>query len=116
MNASNYVIIPVESGIYAYEGLDKMLNKVASVNNSTNRNLRVLGILLNKMQRTNVSVSLADSIRDEYDRITFRTAIPYCPAQTEKAIMNQKSSVFDKSSSLGQAFRQLAEEIIKDSV
>lgn len=64
MNASNYVIIPVESGIYAYEGLDKMLNKVASVNNSTNRNLRVLGILLNKMQRTNVSVSLADSIRD----------------------------------------------------
>lgn len=116
MNASNYVIIPVESGIYAYEGLDKMLNKVASVNNSTNRNLRVLGILLNKMQRTNVSVSLADSIRDEYDRITFRTVIPYCPAQTEKAIMNQKSSVFDKSSSLGQAFRQLAEEIIKDSV
>lgn len=116
MNASNYVIIPVESGIYAYEGLDKMLNKVASVNNSTNRNLRVLGILLNKMQRTNVSVSLADSIRDEYDRITFRTAIPYCPAQTEKAIMNQKSSVFDKGSSLGQAFRQLAEEIIQDNV
>lgn len=110
--ASNYVIIPVESGIYAYEGLDKMLNKVASVNNSTNRDLRVLGILLNKMQRTNVSVSLADSIRDEYDRITFRTAIPYCPAQTEKAIMNQKSSVFDKSSSLGQAFRQLAEEVL----
>ena len=112
MNASNYVIIPVESGIYAYEGLDKMLNKVASVNNSTNRNLRVLGILLNKMQRTNVSVSLADSIRDEYDRITFRTAIPYCPAQTEKAIMNQKGSVFDKGRSLGQAFRQLAEEVL----
>lgn len=112
MNASNYVIIPVESGIYAYEGLDKMLNKVASVNNSTNRDLRVLGILLNKMQRTNVSVSLADSIRDEYDNITFRTAIPYCPAQTEKAIMNQKGSVFDKSSSLGQAFRQLAEEVL----
>lgn len=112
MNASNYVIIPVESGIYAYEGLDKMLNKVASVNNSTNRDLRVLGILLNKMQRTNVSVSLADSIRDEYDNITFRTAIPYCPAQTEKAIMNQKGSVFDKSSSLGQAFRELAEEVL----
>ncbi len=111
MNTSNYVIIPVESGIYAYEGLDKMLNKVASINNSTNRNLRVLGILLNKQQRTNVSVSLADSIRDEYKNVTFRTTIPYCPAQTEKAIMNQKGSVFDKSSSLGQAYRQLAEEI-----
>lgn len=113
MNASDYVIIPVESGIYAYEGLDKMLNKVASINNSTNRNLRVLGILLNKQQRTNVSVSLADSIRGEYENITFRTVIPYCPAQTEKAIMNQKGSVFDKSSSLGQAYRELAEEIME---
>lgn len=113
MNASNHVIIPVESGIYAYEGLDKMLNKVASINNSTNRNLRVLGILLNKQQRTNVSVSLADSIREEYSNITFRTAIPFCPAQTEKAILNQQSSVFDKSSSLGQAYRQLAEEIVE---
>lgn len=113
MNASDNVIIPVESGIYAYEGLDKMLNKVASINNSTNRNLRVLGILLNKQQRTNVSVSLADSIRGEYKHFTFRTTIPYCPAQTEKAIMNQKGSVFDKNSSLGQAYRQLAQEIVE---
>lgn len=112
MNASDYVIIPVESGIYAYEGLDKMLNKVASINNSTNRSLRVLGILLNKQQRTNVSVSLADSIRGEYENIAFKTAIPYCPAQTEKAVLKQQSSVFDKSSSLGQAYRQLAEEIV----
>lgn len=113
MNASDYVIIPVESGIYAYEGLDKMLNKVASINNSTNRSLRVLGILLNKQQRTNVSVSLADSIRGEYENITFKTAIPYCPAQTEKAVLKQQSSVFDKSSSLGQAYRRLAEEIVE---
>ncbi len=112
MNASDYVIIPVESGIYAYEGLDKMMNKVSSINNSTNRSLRVLGILLNKLQRTTVSTSLADSIRSEYDNITFTTTIPYCPAQTEKAILNHQSSVFDKNSSLGQAYRQLATEIV----
>ena len=53
MNASNYVIIPVESGIYAYEGLDKMLNKVASVNNSTNRDLRVLrGVRCAELRRS----------------------------------------------------------------
>lgn len=113
MNASDYVIIPVESGVYAYNGLDKMINKVSSINNSTNRDLRVLGILLNKQQRTTVSTSLADSIRGEYKKLTFKTGIPYCPAQTEKAILNQSSCVFDEKSSLGQAFISLTDEIIE---
>lgn len=112
MNASDYVIIPVESGIYAYNGLDKMLDKVSSINNSTNRELRVLGILLNKQQRTTVSTSLADSIRNEYDSLTFRTGIPFCPAQTERAVLNQSSCVFDERSSLGQAFLKLTDEVV----
>lgn len=112
MNASDYVVIPVESGIYAYNGLDKMLDKVASINNSTNKQLRVLGILLNKMQRTTVSTSLAESIRDEYTELTFKTQIPYCPAQTEKAVLSQKANVFDERSTLGMAFVELTDEII----
>lgn len=112
LNASSYVIIPVDLGIYAYNGLDKMLDKVASINNTTNRSLRVLGILLNKLQRTNVSASLAESIRSEYENMTFSTTIPYCPAQTEHAILTQSSCVFDDKSSLGQAFLKLTEEIL----
>lgn len=112
MNASDYVIIPVESGIYAYNGLDKMLDKVSSINYSTNKQLRVLGILLNKMQRTTVSNSLAQSIREEYSDITFDTAIPYCPAQTEKAVLEQAASVFDERSTLGQAFMKLSKEVL----
>lgn len=112
MNASDHVIIPVESGVYAYNGLDKMLAKVASINNSTNRTLRVMGILLNKMQRTTVSTSLAESIRDEYTELTFKTTIPYCPAQTEKAVLEQSASVFDDRSTLGQAYIKLTNEII----
>ena len=112
MNASDYVVIPVESGVYAYNGLDKMLGKVASINNSTNKTLRVLGILLNKMQRTTVSTSLAESIRDEYTDLTFDTSIPYCPAQTEKAVLEQAASVFDERSTLGKAYMELTKEII----
>lgn len=112
LNASNYIIIPVDLGIYAYNGLDKMLDKVASINNTTNRDLRVLGVLLNKIQRTNVNMSLADSIKNEYSNLTFKTSIPYCPAQTELAVLNQKSCVFDERSSLGKAFMELTDEVI----
>ncbi len=112
LNASDYVIIPVDLGIYAYNGLDKMLDKVASINNTTNRSLRVLGVLLNKLQLTNVKTSLAESIRSEYSELTFKASIPYCPAQTELAVLNQTSSVFDERSSLGTAFMNLTDEVI----
>lgn len=113
MNASDYVIIPVESGIYSFDGLSNMLNKVTSINNSTNHKLKILGILLNKQQRTNISMSIAESVRDEYGKMTFKTAVPFCPAQTEKAVLNQISCVEDTKSSIGMAFIQIAEEIIE---
>lgn len=112
MNTSDYIIIPVESGVYSFDGLSKMLDKVSSVNNSTNHRLRVLGILLNKQQRTVVSTSIADSIREGYADITFNTVIPFCPAQTENAVLNQTSCVNDEKSTLGAAFLKIAEEII----
>lgn len=112
MNASDYIIIPVESGIYAYNGLDKMLDKVSSINNSTNKRLKVLGILLNKMQRTTVSTSLAQSIREEYESMTFKTQIPYCLAQTEHAVLTKTANVFDEKSTLGKTFLELTKEII----
>lgn len=113
MNASDYVIIPVESGIYSFDGLGNMLNKITSINNSTNRQLKILGILLNKQQRTNVSMSIAESVREEYGDMTFNTAIPFCPAQTEKAVLNQTSCVEDTRSSIGTAFIKISEEILE---
>jgi chromosome partitioning protein len=112
MNASDSVIIPVESGVYSFDGLSKLLGKVKSLNASTNRTLKVLGILLNKQQRTTVSTSIADSIREEYADITFKASIPYCPAQSENAVVGQTSCVDDKSSTMGQAFMKVAEEVI----
>lgn len=112
MNASDYVIIPVECGVFSFDGLDKMLNKVSSINNSTNRQLKVLGILLNKYHRTNVSTSIVDSVREGYTTLPFDTVIPFCPAQSEMAVISQKSCVDDKNSSMGIAFTKVAEEML----
>ncbi len=113
MNVSTHVIIPVESGVFSYTGLDKMIDKVKSINNSTNKRLKILGILLNKQIRTTVSTSIADSVKDEYTTLVFNTSIPFCPAQTEKAALSGQSCVDDSKSSLGNAFLALAEEIEK---
>ncbi|MGN1411883.1 MAG: ParA family protein [Oscillospiraceae bacterium] len=112
MNTSKGIIIPVESGIYSYVGLEKMVDKVKSINKSTNPQLRILGILLNKLQRTIVGASISDTVKNDYSELTFNTTIPYCPAQVEKSVISQTSCVEDKNSSLGIAFMKLSKEII----
>lgn len=113
MNASDFVIIPVECGLFSFDGLTKMINKVISINNSTNRNLKILGLLLNKYVRTNVSLSIADSVKEEYNQLVFDTIVPFCPAQSEMAVMQQKICVNETNSSLGSAFNEISKEIIK---
>lgn len=110
LNASDRCIIPVESGLYSYMGLASMIDKVQSINNSTNRDLKVLGILLNKQQRTTVAQEIAREVRGRYGDYVFKTAVPYCPAQAEQAVMG--ASVPIKQSSLQTAFAQVAEEVI----
>jgi chromosome partitioning protein len=107
MNASDYVIIPVESGVYSFDGLEKMLNKVESIRNSTNPKLQMLGILLNKVQRTTVSMSIIDSVRESCPNITFQTVLPFCPAQSEDIAMG-----VDKDGKMTRAFGEVAEEIV----
>jgi chromosome partitioning protein len=107
LNASDYVIIPVESGKYSFDGLDKMLGKVSSIKASTNPNIDVLGILLNKVQRTNISASITDSVREAYPEITFQTPVAFCPAQSENIALG-----ISKNGSLTEAFDAITDEII----
>lgn len=109
LNASNAVIIPVESGVYSFDGLSKMLEKVQSINNTTNKELTVLGLLLNKLNGTIVGTSIADSVREAYGDLVFNTSIPYCPAQAEKNIIGMAS----KNKSMTNAFDALAVEVLE---
>lgn len=108
LNASDNCIIPVESGLYSYMGLASMIDKVQSINNSTNRDLRVLGILLNKQQRTSVAQEIAKDVRECYGGFVFKNAVPYCPAQAEQAVMGNA-----KQSNLQTAFGKIADEVIE---
>lgn len=113
LNASTHVIIPVESGLYSYMGLHKMVDKIKSINGSTNRQLKILGILINKLQRTIVAQEIVSEVRGKYGNFVFDTTIPYCPAQAEQAVLEDKLST--ESGSLGKAFKRVAREIMSKS-
>lgn len=113
MNASDYVVIPVESGVYAYTGLDKMLDKVKSINASTNRKLQVLGILFNKSNNTKMGKAVQEATQAEYENLTFKTSIPYRLSQTEQAANSQICCVDDNKNTLKDFYISLADEIIE---
>ena len=111
MNASDRIIIPVECGLYSYMGLHGLIDKIISINNSTNRNLKLLGIVMNKQQRTSVAGEIMNEIKKQYGKFLFETVIPFCPAQAEQSVLTDKFET-DKSS-LNKAFLNIAEEIIQ---
>lgn len=107
MNSSDYVLIPVESGIYSFDGLGNILEKVDSIQASTNPKLKVIGILINKQKRTTVGISITDSVKERYGALVFNMVIPDCPAQAENSIIG----IGKKDGSLELAFHNATKEL-----
>lgn len=116
LNSSDYVIIPAESGIYAFDGIDKILSKVKSLNATTNPKLKVLGILLNKAaNNTSVGKAIKDATETLYQDMMFQTVIPLRISQAERVVSSRISCVDDKRNTLRDFYINLANEVIERS-
>lgn len=112
LNASDYVIIPIEAGIYSFDGLDSMTKKISSIQATTNPKLKLLGILFNKSEtRTETGRAVSDAVSELYDDKLFCTVVPNRKAQTEKAIALQQGCVNIKRNTLGDIYLALANEV-----
>lgn len=111
LNASDYVIIPLESAIYSFDGVDRIIKKVRSLNATTNPKLKIMGLLHNKANQNTVGRAVAEAAEKLYNELVFKTKIPYRLSQTEKVIASLIACVDDKSNTLGNFFIQLANEV-----
>lgn len=114
LNASDYVIIPIEAGIFAFDGIDSLLAKINSLNATTNPYLKVLGILYNKAENvTEFGKAISAATQENYGNLLFNTKIPNRKAQTERAIANQQGCVNLKNNTLADAYMALANEVVE---
>lgn len=107
MNSSDYVLIPVESGVFSFDGLGNILEKVNTIQSSTNPNLKVIGILINKQKTTNIGLSVTDSVKERYGSLVFNMIVPDCPAQAEASVLGMEK----KNGSLELAFHNVTKEL-----
>lgn len=107
LNSSDYILIPVESAIYSFDGLSNILEKVETLHASTNPKLKVIGILVNKQKNTTIGLSVTNSVKERYGNMIFNMIIPDCPAQAESGILG----IEKKNGSLELAFHNVTKEL-----
>jgi len=112
--AAEQVIIPVQCEYYALEGLGQLFNTVELVRNSLNPNLKIMGVLLTMYDRRNkLARDVVMEVKKNFPGHVFETLIPRSVSLAEAPSHGKSILQHDEFSKGGQAYRQLAEEVLK---
>ena len=113
LTAANSVLIPVQCEFYALEGLGQLLNTIAIVRRSTNRELDIVGVLLTMYDsRLRLSNQVVDEVRRHFEDKAMRTVISRNVRLSEAPSHGKPALLYEASSIGAQNYLDLAHEIL----
>lgn len=112
---ADYVVIPVDAGVFSLSGINQLAKIISSVvENDLNDNLDILGVLLTKADdRINVTKDMKETLTDMFGDKLFDTYIHHNSKIIESQKENMPINYFDKKSRGYLEYKDLAEEVIK---
>jgi chromosome partitioning protein len=114
--AADEVIIPVQCEYYAMEGLGQLLETIDLIRDNLHSDIRVRGALLTMYDRRHrLARTVAKEVRRNFPGYVFEAVIPRNVDLAEAPGHGKTIHQFAPDSPGAQAYRQLAEEIIKTS-
>lgn len=114
--AANSVIIPVDCGFYALEGLSALTSTISTIKKSLNPSLDIEGILLTMFDsRTNLSVQIAQEIKRYFPKKVFSVTIPRNVRLAEAPSHGKPIMEYDRHSRGANCYLNLAAEIIENN-
>ena len=112
--AAEQVIIPVQCEYYALEGLTQLFKTVEMVRTSLNPQLKILGVLLTMYDKRNkLANEIVAEVKKNFPGHVFETIIPRSVSLAEAPGFGKTILQFDERSKGAQAYKELAEEILK---
>ncbi len=112
--AADSILVPVQCEYYALEGLADLMNTLRLVKKRINPKLEIFGVALTMFDgRTNFSTQVAQEVRRHFPGKVYATVIPRNIRLAEAPSHGLPVTVYDRSSRGAQAYRAMAEEIIK---
>jgi chromosome partitioning protein len=114
LTAANQVLIPVQSGYFAMEGVVQLLETVRKVKEDINPGLEVLGAVLTLYdRRTLLSREVEAKVRNGFtDGTVFATVIPLNVRLAEAPSYHKSIIEYDSECNGAKAYGKLAEEIL----
>lgn len=113
--ASDFVLIPLESKIYAADGLSNLLTTIEEIQSKPrlNPHLKILGAFVNKFEeRTLVSRGILESLRKQIPDVLLNTTVRYNIRIEECVAKRKLLYTYDPQSHAAEDFTRLGEEIL----
>jgi chromosome partitioning protein len=113
--ASHYCIVPCEMSTLSLEGVSDLFETIDTINERLNRSLRVLGILLTRVDARNLSLNKA--IQGQLDKhalpYLFHTQIAINTDLSKAQLAGKPILRFSSTSSGAKNYRELTEEVLQ---
>ncbi len=111
--ASDSILIPVQAEYYALEGLARLLDTINLVKRSTNRSLRIEGLVLTMHDaRNNLSRQVEAEVREHFPQATYTTVIPRNVRLSEAPSFGEPIITYDVTSRGARSYIDLAREFV----
>lgn len=117
LTASNYVIIPVQAAFLPLKGVRQLLDTVELVQRRINKGLELLGVVVTLYDsRKNLDKEVVENVRAAFGDKIFNSFIPNNVALAEAPAAGLDIFSYAPQSKGAEAYRALADEIIKRSL
>ena len=114
--AAQSVLIPIQCEYYALEGVSDLTTNIKYIKSTINKDLELEGILLTMFDsRTNLSLQVADDVKNCFPKKVFKTAIPRNIRIGEAPSFGQPVIYYDKYCKGSESYILLAKEVIKNN-
>jgi len=111
--AAEEILIPVQAEYLALEGLGQLLNTINLIKDNIKPELKVLGAVVTMYDKRNrLSAQVEGDLRHNFPHQVFKTVIPRNVRLTEAPSFGQSILSYDNRSAGGQAYEDLARELI----
>jgi len=112
--ARHGVIIPVQCEYLALEGLSQLTNTIARVRSALNPKLEIRGLVMTMFDnRLSLARQVVLEVQKHFPGKVFKAIIPRSVRLAEAPSHGVPISVYSPSSTGGQAYKALAEELVK---
>lgn len=117
LTAADSVIIPVQTELFALEGLSKIQNTIELVKNNLNPNLKIEGVLLSLYdKRLRVATMVVKELQEGFNLPVYKTIIHRNSKIAESPLLKKPVILYDAASKGSINFLNFADEFLKNQV